>query len=101
MVLNPHQFTAHVKGPHGFPDTEDKPLVWGPNTGDKEGKDAISSYLVDNSQHQLETVFHEPGWDLPKVDDLMSDEFFGPHTFESPEKAPYGHGISGMHYPKA
>jgi len=99
MTLSPHQFTSHVKGPHGFAENEDKPLVWGPNTGDKTGPHAITSMLIDQSERQLRELFHEPGWDMQYKQDTEhnKDPFSSAHGFEMPEEASFGHTEASLH----
>jgi len=99
MVLSNRQFYSHVKGPHGFAENEDKPLVWGPNTGEDMGPHAITSELIDQSENQLKRLFHEPGWDTQYKQDTdhNKDPFTSAHGFEMPDKASFGHTQASLH----
>lgn len=93
-MLNNHQFYSHVAGSHDFKDTVGKTPVPSPNTGDEEGKNAISSELVDDSNKYLKEMYHQPGWDVqydpPSVWDT-SMEFHSNLELDRPSLKQFGH----------
>lgn len=91
-VQFPHDFTAHVRGPHGFPDTEDVYRPYGPNVTEDEDPKGYASDPIAHSGQLMKSVYHGESWNKPYNQGLGEDM----PEFEKPEHATYGHSISHM-----
>jgi len=88
-VFSPVQFNhgqlSHVRGPHGFPDTEDVYRPYGPNVTEDTDPKAYASDPIAHSNASMKSMYHGESWNTPESDE-----------FEKPEHATFGHTVSHM-----